>query len=263
MLSMVALLLFQIYWLYGGYQSTYNKFVDDARGALQEACRQQQQTERDYLKEVSITKLAILMDTSGAFGTLSYRDSLSSIDSVTRTGTVSILSQFRTKVNTSEMSKQRLNQIDSLYRETLAAKGLSVNFALELLLLSGEKYSTGERSSKGEVKIELAVDNMQTDISVNSLEPVIAINILKEPIIAYLQFTPLIIFQKMVGILLVSLLLFLVILYCLISQLKVIRRQKTAATMKNDFIANFTHELKTRVHTLKFLNRADVRVAEL
>ncbi len=251
-LSMVALLCFQGYWLYNGYRDSYAKFIATAKAALQEACDKEQAIQ----KEAVTQQLNKIQTSSVRSIQIIRKDTLSNLqlkmDTLTPSSAI-------TYINMKEIEGIDLERLDSLFRQSLAEKGVVVNFMLEVRQIKTNTVRTYGEHKKSEVIVE--ANNIQlTTFSTNQLNDTIAnrngrmilnmsmnIDLNKEHITAYLQFTPLTIFRQMVWTLLASVLLFGVILYCLLSQLRVIRQQKTAARMKNDFIANFTHELKTPI----------------
>jgi signal transduction histidine kinase len=54
LLSIVALLCFQCYWLHDSYTTTYAKFVADVSEALQEACEQEKQWTTEKMLSLSV-----------------------------------------------------------------------------------------------------------------------------------------------------------------------------------------------------------------
>ncbi len=227
--SIGALLCFQAYWLYNSYNNTYNKFVSDAQEALQEACDTIQAQNKRNVEQQAI------QDSSGSSSSIITILKKSPLpDSITAT-----------RVSVLTIPSVALEQLDKVFRQTLANRGLNhINYVLEIKSMgTTEKRSLGIHKPGREVKI--GANNLQ--LTSFDYGQRLNINMSKEHVSAYLQFTPLAIFKQMMWTLAVSALLFLIILYCMTAQLRVILRQKTAAKIKDDFIANFTHELKTPI----------------
>lgn len=234
--AIAALLCFQIYWLYSSYKTTYNAFVEKAQEALQEACAENQKlTEQETDKTVSQKYM---------------KSEYSSEDE-----TDNIHFMFFHSQKTSSSTK--LERLDSLFRIELSKRNLQVDYALEVAGYDEPPQTKGTRSRRSEIVVS-STDNPNHVISMNidlqsgavvsaDTEHELTLSISTERVTAYIEFTPTLIFRRMAGVLIISIVLFFIILYCLLSQLRVIRRQKSAAKMKDDFIANFTHELKTPI----------------
>jgi signal transduction histidine kinase len=223
----VALLCFQLYWLHDSYTTTYNKFVADVSEALQEACKQEKQWTTEKMKK----------DVSPLFiNRLTHADSAVSHAPAKVTAI---------KMNRVSSDSINLQHLDSLYRQALAERDLYVDFSLTLHEADSNKITPGRRREGAAIIVES--EPFGFFYSFSGSPQSFNINIATHRVEAMVPFTPFIIFRRMTGILIISVMLFLVILFCLTYQLKIIRHQKTAAKMKNDFIANFTHELKTPI----------------
>ncbi|MDR3181131.1 MAG: HAMP domain-containing histidine kinase [Prevotellaceae bacterium] len=232
LLSIAALLCFQVYWLHDSYTTTYAKFVADAGEALQEACKQEEQrikTEMEENSPLSFTNRSVNIDTSAS--------PLAIKATIIKKATV-------IKMQTDDYTIN-LHRLDSLYRQTLAKRGLYIDFSLALC--DADKSKTTQSSRREGAAIIVESNYLGTSYSFSGTQQSFDININLHRVAATVPFTPFLIFRRMAGILIISVMLFLVIISCLMYQLKIIRNQKNTAKMKNDFIANFTHELKTPI----------------
>lgn len=138
--------------------------------------------------------------------------------------------------NTFKNDRLDIKRLESIYRQELTQRDISDNFDLKFSKyifkgwsapndpLSGYNYST-RRFKYGFHK------------------PMIGIN-------AYFINPRLIFFQKMKWVLLSSLLLISITIGCYIYTVKTMLSQKKLARLKDDFVNNMTHELKTPVATI-------------
>jgi signal transduction histidine kinase len=228
LLSIVALLCFQLYWLHDSYTATYTKFVADVGEALQEVCnREQQRTKEEMKEDISPFFIDRPADVDSSVSHLPVKATLIDVRVIKRSDSIII---------------QRL---DSLYRQALSERGLHIDFSLALQKSDRDKAIQSGRREGAAIVVESKL--LGATYSFSSSQQLVNININDYRVTATVPFTPFLIFRRMMGVLIISVILFLVIISCLMYQLKIIRHQKTAAKMKNDFIANFTHELKTPI----------------
>jgi signal transduction histidine kinase len=226
--SIAALLCFQVYWLHDSYTATYTKFVTDVGEALQEACnREQQWVKAEMIKNAS----PLFMNRTVS------ADSAASAPAA-KTAVINMSKTFH-------LDSVSLQRLDSLYRQTLAERGLHVDFSLALH--QADTHKTTQSARREGAAIIVTSEPFGAFYSFSGAQQSFNINISTHRAEATVPFTPFLIFRRMAGILVISVMLFLVIISCLIYQLKIIRHQKNTAKMKNDFIANFTHELKTPI----------------
>jgi two-component system phosphate regulon sensor histidine kinase PhoR len=127
-------------------------------------------------------------------------------------------------------------QLDSIIKSQLIQKKLSSKFSYHHLKNDTVYYASND-----------TLLNVTFDKSVNSNSIYLKRNELiqlqfKDPSIEALQ-------RSVVGILL-SLLLSVLIIFCLFYLLKIIKKQKELAEIKNDLISNITHEFKTPIATI-------------
>ncbi|NRA50163.1 MAG: HAMP domain-containing histidine kinase [Phaeodactylibacter sp.] len=166
------------------------------------------------------------------------------IDSLVRIGEVD---QFMHKVfSTLVEQKLDLEDLDSLYRQKLTARQIDMEFQLSLL------YKDSVLSHFG---AELPVKD-------NGIEAIAQDNGLLPPgyfvQAVFTQFNSFL-FWQMSWILTGALLLILITLGSFVYLLRVIFRQKRLSAIKNDFIDNMTHELKTPISILSAAHEALTR----
>jgi signal transduction histidine kinase len=214
--------------LYDSYTATYTKFVADVSEALQEACKQEEQWLKENIKQ-NVSPLFINQPAQA--------------DSATSHPVVKVAAIKMNRVSRSDSIS--LQHLDSLYRQALAERGLYVDFSLTLHEAGSHKTTQGRRREGAAIIAES--EPFGFFYSFSGSQQSFNINVATHRVEAAVPFTPFLIFRRMAGILTISVLLFLVIISCLTYQLRIIRSQKNAAKMKNDFIANFTHELKTPI----------------
>ncbi|WOI21998.1 sensor histidine kinase [Nonlabens ulvanivorans] len=127
--------------------------------------------------------------------------------------------------------KLRVEKVDSIFRNQLQAKNISINHQLVYKTLDST-YQTIVHSFPGDTLIslsELIDDENKLELTYSGLNT----NVLK---------------RNLTGILLSTLLIASIIL-CLFYLLNIIKRQKNLNAMKNDLISNITHEFKTPIAT--------------
>ncbi|GAL73468.1 sensor histidine kinase [Nonlabens ulvanivorans] len=128
-------------------------------------------------------------------------------------------------------NKLRVEKVDSLFKNQLEAKNISINHQLVYKTLDST-YQTTTHSLPGDAITslsELIDDENKLELIYSGLNT----NVLK---------------RNLTGILLSTLLIASIIL-CLFYLLNIIKRQKNLNAMKNDLISNITHEFKTPIAT--------------
>jgi signal transduction histidine kinase len=214
--------------LHDSYTTTYSKFVSGVEEALQEVCdREQQRTKEEMKEDISPFFINRHVDTDSSASHLPVKATLIDV-----------------RV-TKHLDSINIQRLDSLYRQALSERGLHIDFSLTIQKSGRDKARQSGRREGAAIVVES--DILGATYSFSGSQQSVNININDYRVTATLPFTPFIIFRRMTGILIISVILFLVIISCLMYQLKIIREHKTTAKMKNDFIANFTHELKTPI----------------
>lgn len=134
-----------------------------------------------------------------------------------------------------------LQKIDSLFEIQLSQRSVNTNYRLELY---------GEDSLLATSKRGPPFDAVFTFENQNSLMPFV------QPLKAYFPKQTLFLLKKMALSIGVSLFLVSIMLASFLYMLHIIYTQKQLAEIKNDFINNMTHELKTPISILSTANEA-------
>ncbi len=133
------------------------------------------------------------------------------------------------------------NQLDSLLKSELENKGIDIKYEYGVLQPKQKQFLLLTRNTNPK---ELALSNLKTNLFPNDLfndESQLIIRLADEKGF---------IIKKVWSAMASSGILVLVILFCFGYSIKTILRQKKLSEMKNDFINNMTHELKTPISTV-------------
>lgn len=265
--------LFQGYWLYQSYQINYRDFVRNANEALFQAVKHQELVDvgrtigPTQFKRQAGNSIAVFHSGDGpVIGPDSLDHLMWSVDSlrpgadrrvVRIAGAVDSTTRiFEARIVADTLAREissllvlnkfyersfNLPHFDSLYGQALAGKAIQARYRLDTFRLDGPK--------EGETLfVDLAAPNpsgreVQTSaVPVNPLSRLFVRATFPNP--------QTVILRRMGGLLTASFLLFLLTTGCLVYMLRTILAQKKLSEIKNDFINNMTHELKTPIATV-------------
>ncbi len=134
--------------------------------------------------------------------------------------------------------KFSVKKVDSVYKEELLSRGITVPYKLDTFRVKEDDFRKDTI-----IFLEAPVNLLQTSqIPFNPFSDILVQASFNNPVQRILG--------QMIGPLLSTALLLLLTVLCFIYMLRTILKQKKLSEVKNDFINNMTHELKTPIATV-------------
>ncbi|MDP9078605.1 MAG: HAMP domain-containing histidine kinase [Bacteroidota bacterium] len=283
------LLCLQLYWNYKAYQSSVKAFKSESNSALSDAVEHLTNMRRDefaakyktWLADTSLVSITCKVNTtyhstvftiadkhqkvagskSISFSIDTFKQQLSAINNTTKAFIINyfvktnVYNQLKLKevyfvtqnlgdsLNNA-YKRDRLNraQLDSLFKVELLKRDINTPHRFYITNFSVKKFSEVNKPAKGYSFATLAYN-----YGFSSSQKAIS---------AWFPDPDLVFFRQMKWLLLSSLILIAITVFCFTYTVKTILRQKKLAELKNDFVNNMTHELKTPVATINIAAEA-------
>ncbi len=223
---------FQGYWLYHAYELAHRHFMETVNDALREAVGK-----KGYNDVKTYSRLHPNLQ----------KDSL-----YERPGWYFITEKLKS-------TPYDLNDLDSGYQQELAQRGVQVQYELDSMtrmrpasLRRGRRRDSGMDSTAQKQEVRRSGHLQEEDADRTGLKTRwIRVNPAGHlSVQATFEFPYNYLFGKLIGVLVVSFILLVLTIWCFAYMMNTILKQKKLSEIKNDFINNMTHELKTPIATV-------------
>jgi two-component system phosphate regulon sensor histidine kinase PhoR len=288
-LCTVLLLCLQLYWNYKAYQASVKAFKSESNSALSDAIEHLADLRRDefaakykiWLADTNLISITCKVNAnyhstvfniadkyqkeagakSISFSIDTFKQQLNAITPAAKAFVINhfILANVYSQLKLKEVNfvtqnlgdslnnaykNDRLNliQLDSLFRTELLKRDINTPYRFYVSNFSVKKFSAVNKPVKGYSFATLAYN-----YGFSSSQKAIS---------AWFPNPDVVFLQGMKWVLLSSLMLIGITIFCFTYTVKTIFRQKKLAELKNDFVNNMTHELKTPVATINIAAEA-------
>jgi two-component system phosphate regulon sensor histidine kinase PhoR len=261
--ALIGLVVIQLYWIDNAVTLKDEEFTRDIRAVLASTSNVLEEIDDAYRLKIYKEKqglydqqMNLSVDSSATYqeGGVIYRVNekrlangqvyQQSIQSVNPSGQVGFQFSFQGQqfINNIIPIKERLNKnvIDSILRFTLLQRGIKTNYEYGVFDYDGNGVIVDSTSNKKEV--------MDSDFYIQLFPK----NVMEAPhfLTIYFPHKKGYLLKTMWMMLSTSVLLLIIIVWAFTFTIQTIFKQKKLSEVKNDFISNMTHELKTPIATI-------------
>ena len=240
-LAIIGLIAVQVIWINSAIDVRKSQFDQDARNSLIEVTHQipkvvRQNEDARYLKQQKQLSKGVA-DLNALFDAMMEDSPFQEVS-----------------------DKISSNQIDSLIKKELQKRGINTNYVFGVYDINAKSLYPQDSATK-KYNQQLISEGINLQFLVDNFT-------MNQPIISvFFPQKNRFIFKKMFWILSISLVLILTVIYAFYYTVNTIYKQKQLSEIKNDFINNMTHELKTPISTIQLaceaLNDKDMNSPEM